>query len=151
MHIIPLSTFSLLSVCIADPPIITTHPQELRDVVDGKAAKFSIQATGIEPLNYKWQWMPIWKDYESEEWEPCDAKWFSGGTLTIPKVGKSNEGSYRCVVDNFAGNQTSNPAKLTVGKKQHLPHIYEVCVSHNCIYTFCTQLNLPKSIIIPKN
>ena len=116
-HIIPLSTFSLLSVCVADPPIITTHPQELRDVVDGKAAKFSIQATGIEPLNYKWQWMPIWKDYESGEWEPCDAKWFSGGTLTIPKVGKSNEGSYRCVVDNFAGNQTSNPAKLTVGKK----------------------------------
>ena len=116
LGIIHLSTFSLLSVCVVDLPIITTHPQELKDVVDGKPAKFSIQATGSEPLNYKWQWMPIWKDYESEEWEPCDAKLSTGATLTIPKVEKSNEGNYSCVVSNFAGSQTSNPAKLTVGK-----------------------------------
>ena len=108
--------FVSVSVLVVEHPRIVSQPQELRDVVEGKSAKFSIQATGTEPLNYKWQWKPIGKDYASEEWEPCRTKWSSGATLTIPKVEKSNEGNYRCVVSNFAGDQISNPAKLTVGK-----------------------------------
>ena len=103
-------------VHVVEPPRIITPPQELREVVGGKSARFSIQATGAEPLNYKWQWKPTGKSCASEEWEPCRAKWSSGATLTIPKVEKSNEGNYRCVVSNFAGDQTSNPAELTVGK-----------------------------------
>ena len=70
---------------------------------------FSVEATGNEPLSYKWQWKPA----ESEEWQLCDAQ---GSTLTIPSVQKSNEGSYCCVVSNYAGNETSNPAQLSVGK-----------------------------------
>ena len=105
-----------VSVLVVEPPRIISQPQELRDVVEGKSARFSIQATGTEPLNYKWQWKPIGKDYGSEDWEPCRTKWCSGATLNIPIVEKSNEGSYRCVVSNFAGNKTSFPANLTVGK-----------------------------------
>ena len=105
-----------VSVLVVEPPRIVSEPQELRDVVEGKSAKFSIQATGTEPLNYIWQWKPIGKVYASKDWEPCRAKWCSGATLTIPNVEKSNEGSYRCVVSNFVGNETSIPANLTVGK-----------------------------------
>ena len=50
----------------------------------------------------------------SEEWKPCDAMGFSTTTLTIVSVQKSNEGSYRCVVSNYAGSQISNSAKLEV-------------------------------------
>ena len=111
-----LSTFFVVSVHVADQPSITTHPQELKDVAQGKPAKFSIQASGTEALNYRWQWKPAEEGGGSEEWQECNAKWCKGATLSISKVEKSNEGSYRCVVSNFAGNQTSVPAKLTVGK-----------------------------------
>ena len=107
---------SVFSVCVADPPRITTHPQELKDVAQGKPAKFSIQASGTETLNYNWQWKPAEKSSGSEDWQQCDAKLCKGATLSIAKVEKSNEGSYRCVVSNFAGNETSIPANLTVGK-----------------------------------
>ena len=100
----------------ADRPRITTHPQELKDVVQGKPAKFTIQASGTEPLNYDWQWKPAEEGGENEEWQECDPKWSKGATLSISKVEKSNEGSYRCIVSNLAGNQTSISAKLTVGK-----------------------------------
>ena len=105
-----------VSVFVVLLPRIVTQPQELKDVVEGKSARFSIHATGTEPLNYKWQWKPIGKGGANEEWEPCRAKWCSGATLTIPKVEKSNEGNYRCVVSNIAGDQTSNPAELTISK-----------------------------------
>ena len=106
----------MFSVCVADPPRIITHPQELKDVVQGKPAKFSIQASGTEALNYRWEWKPPEKLGGSEDWKQCDAKLCKGATLSIAKVEKSNEGSYRCVVSNFAGNETSIPANLTVGK-----------------------------------
>ena len=38
----------------------------------------------------------------------------------IPKVDKSNEGSYRCVVSNNAGSHISNPATLTLGKSTEI-------------------------------
>ena len=56
-----------VSVLVVEPPRIVSEPQELRDVVEGKSAKFSIQATGTEPLNYKWQWKPIGKVYASKD------------------------------------------------------------------------------------
>ena len=101
---------------VAEPPRITTHPQELKDAVQGKPAKLTIQATGTEPLSYLWQWKPAGEEDGSEEWQPCPAEWCDGATLTIPSVQKSNEGSYRCVISNCAGSQVSNPVNLSVGK-----------------------------------
>ena len=75
---------------------------------------FTVEASGIEPLNYKWEWKPA----ESKEWQQlCDTQEFNSATLTIPSVQKSNEGSYRCVISNDAGSETSKPAELSVGKK----------------------------------
>ena len=96
----------------AYPPRVITHPQELENIVAGQPAMFSIEASGNEPLSYKWEWKPA----ESEEWQPCDAQGSNSTTLTILSVQKSNEGSYRCVISNYAGEQTSNAANLIVGK-----------------------------------
>ena len=110
-HLLPVS---ILLAYVADPPSITTHPQDLKDAIRGKFAKFAIQATGTEPLSYHWQWKPAEEEGGSKEWQPCRAEWCDGATLTIPSVQKSNEGSYRCVISNCASNETSEQAKLTV-------------------------------------
>ena len=98
----------------AEPPRITTHPNDLVHAIPGNPVMFTVQATGTKPLNYHWQWNPA-KEGESEEWQPCSGVEGSDTTtLTIPSVQKSNNGSYRCVISNCAGSQTSKPAKLEV-------------------------------------
>ena len=127
-----------ISVHVADPPRVTIHPQELRDVVEGKSAKFSIQATGKEPLNYKWEWKSTGEEGRAKQWQKCHAKWCIGTTLMIPKVDKSNEGSYRCVVSNNAGSHISNPATLTLGKSTKIVIYfhYKFCVSLILLYFY---------------
>ena len=100
----------------ADPPRITFHSQELNDAVQGESVMCTIQATGTKPLSYLWQWKPVEEKGGSEEWQLCYPGWCHNGTLAIPSVWKSNEGSYRCIVSNCAGSQTSNPAFVVVGK-----------------------------------
>ena len=123
-----MSTVRMIQLCgythtlgfflyVAEPPRITTHPQELKVVVQGKPANFTVQAAGTEPLRYNWQWkLPE----EEGEWQPCPAEGSDGATLTIPSVQKSNEGSYRCVINNYAGTHISNPAELSIGKNPFL-------------------------------
>ena len=124
---------------VAEPPRITTHPQQLRNAIPGKPTSFTIQATGTEPLSYSWQWKPA---EESKEWQPCNALGSNTATLTIPSVQKSNEGSYCCIISNYAGSQTSNAADLSVGKnstfdvwsmKLHHFHII-LCAFWTCFY-----------------
>ena len=91
---------------------------------------FTVQATGTGPLSYHWQWKPAG---DSEEWQPSDTEWSDDATLTIPSVHKSNEGSYRCVISNCAGTQTSNPAELSIGKNPFLK--FELV--HDMAATFC--------------
>ena len=78
---------------------------------------FTVETGGIEPPNCKWEWKPA----ESEGWQLCDAEGCNSATLTIACVQKSNEGNYRCVISNhmYADSQTSEPAKLSVGKNTH--------------------------------
>ena len=102
--------------CSDEPPMVTNQPKSLSKVCPGTAVIFAVQATGTEPLSYLWQRKPAEGEGGSEEWQPCPAEWSEGATLTIPSVQKSNEGSYCCVISNYAGTQTSNSAKLSVGK-----------------------------------
>ena len=104
-------SYNLLFLHIAEPPRIYSHPQELRDAVLGKTVKFTIHATGTEPLTYQWQWKPA---EGIQKWQLCLKELSDGATLTISIVQNSSEGSYRCVVSNCAGTQTSQPAKLKV-------------------------------------
>ena len=99
----------------AEPPIITSNPQEVKDAVPGKPVTFTIQATGTEPLNYHWE---LRTEGGSGEWQSCDEEGFIGAnslTLTIPRVQMSNKGSYHCTVSNCAGSETSECTTLTVG------------------------------------
>ena len=105
----------LISIHAADPPRITFHPQELKDAIPGKCITLTVEATGTEPLSYQWK---LQRGEGSEGWQFCDVERFPGAnssTLTIPKVKKSNEGSYRCTVSNCAGSETSQCATLTAG------------------------------------
>ena len=105
----------IFSFNVVESPKVTTHPQDLNDVVPGKPVMFNVQATGTKPLSCWWEWKPA----ESEEWQLCDAQGSNSVTLTILSVQKSNEGSYRCVISNCAGNSSSEAAELTVGKNLH--------------------------------
>ena len=111
---VPPTSHTLFDV--ADPPRVTSHQHDLKDVVPGNTVTFTAEATGTQPLNYQWEWKPAMND---GEWQPCDVGRFPGAgssTLTIPSAQKSNEGSYRCIISNCAGKGTSNPVKLSVGK-----------------------------------
>ena len=102
--------------CVAEAPRITSHPQNLKDVVPGTPVMFTVEATGTEPLNYQWEWESA---MDNGEWQLCDVERFPGAdssTVVISSVQKFNEGSYRCVVGNYIGNQSSYPAKLSVGE-----------------------------------
>ena len=98
---------------LAAPPRIVTHPQEIKSTY-GKSVTLTVEAAGTEPLSYMWQhktggWIG--------RWQSCDVERFPGANsskLTVPSVQKSNEGSYRCVISNCVGSQTSKAAKLEV-------------------------------------
>ena len=109
----------LLSLFVAEPPRITDHSQEFKNVVPGTPVDFTIGTTGTEPLSYEWQWKPAGEEGGSEEWQLCDVEGPQTATLSISSVQKLNEGKYRCIIRNCAGSQTSNTATLTVGKKLH--------------------------------
>ena len=116
MHIILLFLFWLTD----EPPEVINHPESLTEISQGKTASFTIQATGTEPMSYHWEWKPAVDGNGSEEWQPCNAERFSGtesSTLIISSVQKLNEGNYRSMISNYAGSKTSQPAKLSVGKK----------------------------------
>ena len=119
LQFVCLCYLPFLSLCAADPPRITAHPQELNGVVPGKPVTFTVQVISTEPLTYQWQWKPAGEGSGSGEWQQCDADSFRDAStpkLTIAGVQKSNEGSYCCVVSNCAGIQTSKQANLSVGK-----------------------------------
>jgi len=103
---------------------------------------FTAEATGTEPLKYQWEWKPKKKWGRSGKWHPCHTEWCDGATLTIPKVEKSNTGSYRCVISNEVGSQTSNPANLSIGK-YCLKLAHEVYVTPCiCLFVFVFVFNV---------
>ena len=106
---------------LAEPPKITTNPQELKDTVSGKPV-FTVQATGTEPLRYQWQWKPVVEGVSSEEWQ----KLSSGGsvqgadtaTLMFTSIESCSEGLYRCVVTNIGGEKISKCTDHIIGEYQ---------------------------------
>ena len=89
----------------------------MKDAIPGEPVEFTVQANGTDPLKYQWQWKPAAEEEGgSEEWQPCDVEKSDSASLMIASVQKSNEGNYRCVISNFIGSTTSEPAKLSIGK-----------------------------------
>ena len=97
--------------CAVDLPVIDVQPLDQVDVPEGNNAVFSVTATGVS-LTYQWQ-----KDNTNIN----DASGTYSGTttamLTVESVtDPDDEGSFRVVVSNSAGDVTSNVAALTVCK-----------------------------------
>ena len=79
--------------------------------------------TDAGPLTYQWQLngadlTPL----------PAGVSGANSSTLTIANVQESNEGMYRCVVTNDAGNTNSNGAQLTVCE---LSYMYMTCQQYS--------------------
>ena len=118
-----------------EPPKVTDHPKSLKDAVLYEPVTFSIEATGTEPLYYQWEHKT--RDGNGE-WQSCDLETFPGAnssTLTVPSVQKLKEGSYRCIVSNLAGRETSECAILTVGEL-------------NCMHTVVHNLTLKNNTML---
>ena len=83
-------------------PEITTDPQN-QSVVAGSTATFSVSATGTAPLQYQWE---------------KNGTAITGGTdsvYTTPPTTKADSGAtFRCIVSNSAGMDTSGSAILSV-------------------------------------
>lgn len=85
-----------------EPPAVTSHPQDAT-VVEGETATFSVAATGTAPLAYQWQR------------DGVDIAGATSSTYTTPPTSIGDDGAtFRCVVSNSAGSDTSNAATLTV-------------------------------------
>ena len=114
---------------LAEPPKITTHPKELKDTVPGKQVSFTVQATGVEPMSYQWQWKPIGKE---DQWQNLSSGVSIQGTgtptLTFSSSKSCGEGLYRCVVTNCAGAVQSECVDHIIGELQHVHvHRHTVC------------------------
>ena len=110
----------ILFYSLAEPPKITTHPQELNNTVTGKPVSFTVKATGTEPLRYQWQWKPVVNRVSSEEWQNVSSGGSAQGadtaTLTYSSIESCTEGLYRCVVTNVIGEEISEYTDHIIGE-----------------------------------
>ena len=96
------SDAATLTVNAAVAPSVTSHPSN-QTVTLGETATFSVAASGSAPLSYQWQK------------GGSDISGATGATYTTPATVLTDDGvTFRCVVSNIAGDDTSNSATLTV-------------------------------------
>ena len=89
--------------------MITTQPHDQRNSIPGSTVMFSVTASGLS-LTYSWE-------QGNGTALPSDSRFMTNtDTLTIQNVMPSDAGSYRCVVTNAAGNDTSDAADLTLSE-----------------------------------
>lgn len=100
----------------SDPkPVITTHPSSAH-VLAGQHYKLQVKATGRQPLTYLWykDGQPVLNSNSS--------------TKEIRLFGEQDVGSYVCKVTNPYGDDISEVAELTIGKKREFGKIIVVLV-----------------------
>ena len=82
------------------------------NVIPGNNAVFTVTASGLR-LTYTWM--------QNGSALPSDGRFVAvNEMLTIQNVMPSDVGSYSCVVSNAAGNDTSDPASLTLSELCHV-------------------------------
>jgi uncharacterized protein (TIGR02145 family) len=86
-----------------EAPTVVGQPQP-QTVAGGQAVTFTVAATGSAPLSYQWQK------------SATDIPGATSASYTTPATTLADNGStYRCVVINTLGSDTSNAATLIVG------------------------------------
>jgi hypothetical protein len=94
-------TSRTVDVFVNSAPEITTQPTNAA-VTEGDQIKFSIVATGSDTLKYQWL-----KDGVA-------VAGANAASYTIDKAVGSDTGTYRCIVTNDCGSDTSDQAKASV-------------------------------------
>ena len=97
-----LATGDFIDITVTgQPPVVVTHPgDETRE--EGQTATFSVGATGSS-LSYQWQ-------RNGSDISGANSNTYTTSTLTLADDGAT----FRCVVTNAYGTETSNAATLTV-------------------------------------
>ncbi|MBW1810165.1 MAG: hypothetical protein JRJ87_18350 [Deltaproteobacteria bacterium] len=83
------------------PAEISGHPQDLT-VSESETAQFAVTATGTAPLSYQWQR------------NSSDIGGANSASYSFDAFAQDDGASFRCVVSNSFGSDTSDPAILTV-------------------------------------
>ncbi len=105
------SSNATLTVNPAIPPSITTQPTN-QTVTEGQAARFTVDATGTEPLTYQWKKNGV------------NISGATNGSYTTPPTTMADSGAiFAVVVTNVAGSVISNNATLTVNPAPIPPSI----------------------------
>ena len=87
-------------------PSVSVQPDDLLLTV-GEEARFTISATGLAPLSYQWQQ------------NDADLAGANSSTLVIENISiKDSLSTYRCIVSNSEGSDTSQAAVLRVTQQQ---------------------------------
>ena len=88
-------------VTVGTPPVILTQPVS-QSMEAGSDATFMVQASGSDPLNYRW--------IRGGYYIPSAMN----SSYTISSVQAADQGSYQVEISNFAGTVQSSPVTLTV-------------------------------------
>ena len=122
---------------LAAPPLVTSYPTSLTNLVPGIDVQFSVAATGTAPLSYQWQKAGV------NLTDGDRIKGASTSILSITAVQKSDEGRYRSVVSNTAGTVTSKPATLDIMHRFWL--FFNYCRLGNChVVKFSCDISGPR-------
>ena len=96
------------SLSAVDRPRITSQPLDMLNVIPGNNVMFTVAASGLR-LTYTWM--------QNGSTLPSDGRFVAvDEMLTIQSVMPSDVGNYSCVVSNAAGDETSDPARLTLSE-----------------------------------
>ncbi|GAA0558387.1 carbohydrate-binding protein [Chitinophaga japonensis] len=82
-------------------PLVVNQPVS-DTVVERDPASFFVEASGATPLSYRWQK------------NGADIPGATAAAYTIAQAAMADAGSYRCIVSNAVGSDTSTAATLTV-------------------------------------
>jgi Immunoglobulin domain len=95
-------------------PQITAPPQSVT-TTNGGTAQFSVTATGIQPLNYTWQFngTNIPSGNNPSPWSTA-LIYNSGTYLSLTGVSANDQGNYQVIVGNNYGSVTSSVVTLTI-------------------------------------
>ncbi|HMJ88967.1 MAG TPA: immunoglobulin domain-containing protein, partial [Candidatus Acidoferrum sp.] len=88
------------------PPTISVQPQSIEQCA-GSPVTFSVTAGGTSPLAYQWQ--------KVTASETNNITQTTNSVLNLPAINSGDAASYRVVITNLYGSETSQVATLTLG------------------------------------
>lgn len=131
-----VASSNLATLTVNEIAAITEHPKTQK-VCNGDVLALSV-SPNLPSLNYTWQF--------NGGALPVDPR-ISGGSssmLVITNVTSADAGSYRCIVSNTCGTETSNPAIITINPVVSItaePTSITRCVGQNAFFSVVSNIS----------